>query len=138
MNHRYYGDSLKVELPNGSGRLATLDEVATEIARRLTRIFLRDDARGGRRPVFGDHPTFQTDPHWREHLLFYEFFHGEDGTGLGASHQTGWTALVAELIRECTMCRTQARTIPQRSPLEEGQRSDTDGSSSHREMVRKS
>jgi hypothetical protein len=74
-----------------------LFEVSREIARRLTSIFLRDAS--GRRPVFGESEKFQTDPHWRDHLLFYEYFHGDNGAGIGASHQTGWTGLVAALIR---------------------------------------
>jgi hypothetical protein len=98
--HRYYGDELKVELPRSSGNWATLDEAATEISRRLSRIFLRDGANGGRRPVFGDQATFQNDLHWRDHILFYEYFNGDTGAGLGASHQTGWTALVATLLQQ--------------------------------------
>ena len=98
--HRYYGDGCRVELPRGSGYQATLDEAATEISRRLTRIFTRDGVNGGR-PVFGDEDYFQTDPHWSDHILFYEYFHGETGAGLGASHQTGWTALVAMLLQQC-------------------------------------
>ncbi len=94
--HRYYGSSLTVELPRWSSDRVTLDRAADEIARRLVRIFLR--GRDGRRPVLGDVPLFQSDPHWRDLVPFYEYFHGDDGTGLGASHQTGWTALVAELI----------------------------------------
>ena len=94
--HRYYGASLKVELPRGGRRHASLDEVADEIAQRLVRIFLRDPS--GRRPVHGDVDLFQTDPRWRDYIPFYEYFHGDNGRGLGASHQTGWTALVAELI----------------------------------------
>jgi len=94
--HLYYGDGFKVECPTGSGRQMNLFEVSREIASRLTRIFLRD-ARG-RRPVFGGTEKFQTDPNWRDHLLFYEYFHGDNGSGLGASHQTGWTGLVAALI----------------------------------------
>jgi len=74
-----------------------LFEVSHEIERRLERIFLRDE--NGRRPVFGDAPRFQEDPHWRDHLLFYEYFHGDTGKGLGASHQTGWTGLIARLIQ---------------------------------------
>jgi hypothetical protein len=93
----YYGDTLKVECPTGSGQLMNLFEVAREIADRLTRIFLRDEH--GRRPVFGGAAQFQTDPRWRDHLLFYEYFHGDNGAGIGASHQTGWTGLVAALIR---------------------------------------
>ncbi len=94
--HRYYGSSLTVELPRGGRRRVSLDQAADEIARRLVKIFLRDPS--GRRPVFGDVRLFQTDPHWRDYIPFYEYFHGDNGSGLGASHQTGWTALVADLI----------------------------------------
>ena len=93
----YYGDSFKVECPTGSGRMMNLFEVAREIADRLAGIFLRD--KSGRRPVYGGAEKFQTDPHWRDHILFYEYFHGDNGAGLGASHQTGWTGAVASLIR---------------------------------------
>jgi hypothetical protein len=93
----YYGDNFKVECPTGSGRILNLFEVAKEIAERLIRIFLRDDR--GRRPVFGGVQKFDSDPHWRDHLLFYEYFHGDNGAGIGASHQTGWTGLVATLIQ---------------------------------------
>jgi hypothetical protein len=92
----YYGDSFKIECPTGSGKLMNFFEVAREIANRLIRIFLRNEA--GRRPVFGGAQKFQNDPHWRDHLLFYEYFHGDNGAGIGASHQTGWTGLVATLI----------------------------------------
>ncbi len=92
----YYGDNFRIECPTGSGNLMNLFEVAREIADRLARIFLRDA--NGRRPVYGGAETFQRDPHWRDHLLFYEYFHGDNGAGLGASHQTGWTGVVAGLI----------------------------------------
>jgi len=92
----YYGDSFKVECPTGSGCMMNLFEVATEISDRLTRIFLRNEQ--GRRPVYGGIERFQSDPHWRDHILFHEYFHGDNGAGLGASHQTGWTGLVAKLI----------------------------------------
>jgi len=92
----YYGDNFKIECPTGSGKLMNLFEVAREIAGRLTRIFLRDET--GRRPVFGGAEKFQHDPNWRDHLLFYEYFHGDNGAGIGASHQTGWTGVVALLI----------------------------------------
>jgi hypothetical protein len=91
----YYGDSFTIELPSGSGRHATLGEVARELAARLERVFLRDAH--GRRPVYGGADKFQTDPHWRDLILFYEYFHGDNGAGIGASHQTGWTALVGLL-----------------------------------------
>jgi hypothetical protein len=93
----YYGDNFKIECPTGSGKLMNLFEVSKEIADRLGRIFLRDEQ--GRRPVYGGTEKFQTDPNWRDHLLFYEYFHGDNGAGLGASHQTGWTGLVAKLIQ---------------------------------------
>ena len=93
----YYGDSFKIECPTGSGRMMNLFEVAKEIADRLTRIFLRNA--DGKRPVYGGTGKFQEDPHWRDHILFYEYFHGDNGAGLGASHQTGWTGLVAKTIQ---------------------------------------
>ncbi|HTP31529.1 MAG TPA: hypothetical protein VMJ75_05100 [Candidatus Acidoferrales bacterium] len=96
--HHYYGDEFKVECPTGSGRYATLWEVATEISRRLTRIFLPDAT--GRRPVHGDNGLFRDDPAWKNLVLFYEYFHGDDGSGIGASHQTGWTGLVAKLLQQ--------------------------------------
>ena len=92
----YYGDNFKIECPTGSGKLMNLFEVAREIANRLERIFLRDES--GRRPVYGGTEKFQTDPHWKDYILFYEYFHGDNGAGLGASHQTGWTGVVAKLI----------------------------------------
>jgi len=92
----YYGDSFKIEFPTGSGRMMNLFEVSREIANRLTRIFLRD--KSGRRPVFGGTEKFQTDSHWKDYVLFYEYFHGDNGAGLGASHQTGWTGLISKLI----------------------------------------
>jgi hypothetical protein len=93
----YYGDNFKIECPTGSGKLMNLFEVSKEIADRLIRTFTRD-ARG-RRPVYGGTEKFQTDPHWRDYILFYEYFQGDNGAGLGASHQTGWTGLVAKLIQ---------------------------------------
>jgi hypothetical protein len=93
----YYGDTFKIECPTGSGRLMNLFEVAHEISDRLTRIFLRNA--DGQRPVYGGLATFQSDPHWRDYILFHEYFHGENGAGLGASHQTGWTGVVAKLIQ---------------------------------------
>jgi hypothetical protein len=94
--HHYLGEDFKVECPTGSGRTMTLAQVADEISRRLSRIFLRDG--DGRRPVHGAAEKFQTDPHWRDLALFYEYFHGDNGAGIGASHQTGWTGLVAKLL----------------------------------------
>lgn len=94
--HNYYGDEFKIEMPVGSGRFVTIKEAADEIARRHTRIFLKDE--NGRRPVFGNNEKMQTDPHFKDYLLFHEYFHGETGQGLGASHQTGWTGLIAMLL----------------------------------------
>jgi hypothetical protein len=94
--YQYYGDEFKVECPTGSGKYLTLFEVAKEITHRLSRIFLRDE--NGNRPVYGGTKKFQQDPHWRDYILFYEYFHGDNGAGLGASHQTGWTGIIARLL----------------------------------------
>ena len=96
--HQHYGDAFKVECPTGSGVLMTLEEVADEISRRLVAIF--ETQPDGTRPLYGGTEKFQRDPHWRENLLFYEYFHGDNGAGIGASHQTGWTGLVAVLIEQ--------------------------------------
>ena len=93
----YYGDNFKIECPTGSGKTMDLFEVSKEISDRLTRTFLRDEE--GRRPVYGGTEKFQSDPHWQNLLLFYEYFHGDNGAGLGASHQTGWTGLVAKFVQ---------------------------------------
>jgi len=92
----YYGDNFRIECPTGSGKMMNLFEVSKEISDRLVSTFTRDAT--GRRPVYGGIEKFQTDPHWRDLILFYEYFHGDNGAGLGASHQTGWTGLVAKLI----------------------------------------
>jgi hypothetical protein len=92
----FYGPDFKVECPTGSGNYMTLFEVAKEIGRRLSSIFLRDEK--GQRPVYGGTKKFQDDPHWRDYILFYEYFHGDNGAGLGASHQTGWTGLIARSL----------------------------------------
>jgi hypothetical protein len=94
--YQFYGDDFKVECPTGSGKYMTLFEVAKEIGRRLSSIFLRDA--NGNRPVYGGAKKFQEDPHWRDYILFYEYFHGDNGAGIGASHQTGWTGLVARVM----------------------------------------
>ena len=96
--HHYFGDELRVEFPTGSGKTRALGEVAAELSRRLVRIFRRDGE--GRRPVNGGVEKFRDDPYWRDLILFSEYFHGESGAGLGASHQTGWTALVAKLLEQ--------------------------------------
>ncbi len=97
-HHYFLGNDFKVELPSGSGHKVTLWELTTDLSYRLIRIFLRDES--GRRPVYGKREKFQTDPHWRELILFHEYFHGDTGAGLGASHQTGWTGVVAKLIQQ--------------------------------------
>lgn len=89
----FYGPDFKVECPTGSGKYMTLFEVAKEISHRLSKIFLRDAS--GKRPVYGGTKKFQEDPYWRDYILFFEYFHGDNGAGLGASHQTGWTGLIA-------------------------------------------
>jgi hypothetical protein len=94
--HHYYGDDFKVECPTGSGQYLTLNEIAMELSRRLASTFLMDE--DGRRAVFGDRELFQRDPLWRDLIPFHEYFHGDTGRGVGASHQTGWTALVAKLL----------------------------------------
>ena len=96
--HYYLGDAFKVEFPTGSGQMLTLWEVAGELSHRLTSIFVR--GADGRRPVFGGIEKFQNDPYWRDLVLFHEYFHGDNGAGIGASHQTGWTGLVAKLIEQ--------------------------------------
>jgi hypothetical protein len=95
--HHYYGDDFKIECPTGSGQYVTINEVAAQLSGRLAKLFLRDEH--DRRPVFGDHEKFQRDPHFRDYLLFHEYFHGDSGRGVGASHQTGWTGLIAKLLQ---------------------------------------
>ncbi len=94
----YFGSDVMVEFPTGSGQRRNLGDIAGELSRRLSRLFLRDDA--GRRPAFGGTEKCQTDPHFKDHILFHEYFHGDNGAGIGASHQTGWTALVAKLLQQ--------------------------------------
>ena len=96
--HHYLGDSFRVECPTGSGQMMTLAEVAAELSRRMTRIFLRNDE--GYRPVHGTNGVYKSDPNWSDLVLFYEYFHGDDGSGVGASHQTGWTGVVAKLLQQ--------------------------------------
>jgi hypothetical protein len=95
--YAFYGDSFTVECPTGSGQYMTLFEVAQELSDRLTRIFLSDE--NGHRPVYGGAEKFQTDPYWKDYVLFYEYFHGDNGAGIGASHQTGWTGCIARIIQ---------------------------------------
>jgi hypothetical protein len=94
--HLYYGNDFQVECPTGSGNMMTLEQVAKELSRRVARIFLRDE--NGKRPVFGQCELFNSDPHWRDTVLFYEYFHGDTGRGCGASHQTGWTGLIVQIL----------------------------------------
>jgi hypothetical protein len=94
--HHYYGDDFKVEYPTGSGQLHTLDEISHALSKRLAGIFLRDEK--GRRPVFGNYEKLQTEPHFKDYILFYEYFHGDNGRGVGAAHQTGWTGLIGKLL----------------------------------------
>jgi hypothetical protein len=107
--HEYYGETLQVECPTGSGQLMNLDEIANEITRRLVGTFQR--GQDGRRPVFGANEKFQSDPHWRDYVPFHEYFHGDTGAGVGASHQTGWTALVAKMVDELFMKQTARSRI---------------------------
>ena len=109
--HRYYGDDFRVECPVGSGLYLNLEEVAIELSRRLSRLFLIDE--NGRRPVFGDSGRHQSDPAFRDNVLFYEYFHGDSGRGVGASHQTGWTGLVALLLRDISS-QAQTATIAEK------------------------
>ncbi|HKE21060.1 MAG TPA: hypothetical protein VKB88_01655, partial [Bryobacteraceae bacterium] len=96
--HHYLGDDFQVECPTGSGRMMNLWEVAAELSRRMTGIFLR--GADGARPVHGANLLFRDDPNWRDLVLFYEYFHGENGSGVGASHQTGWTGLIGKLMQQ--------------------------------------
>jgi hypothetical protein len=114
-HYRYYGDNLKVECPTGSGTMMTLFEVSQELARRLAGTFLR--GADGRRPVYGGTRVFQDDPHWRDLILFYEYFHGDNGAGLGASHQTGWTGVVAKLIQNLGQFDADTVLKDQRWPM---------------------
>ncbi|HEY3699857.1 MAG TPA: hypothetical protein VGK97_11030 [Spongiibacteraceae bacterium] len=103
--HHYYGDDFRIECPTGSGNFISINDVADEIACRLTRIFLKDEH--GRRPVFGQDAQLQSDPHFRDYVLFYEYFHGDNGRGVGAAHQTGWTGLVAKLLQPRSYTKTE-------------------------------
>ena len=98
--HSYYGDSFQVECPTNSGQLMNLQQVADEIAKRLSRIFLRDN--DGRRPMYANIERFQADPNWRDLIMFHEYFNGDTGEGIGASHQTGWTGLIARILQQTT------------------------------------
>jgi hypothetical protein len=110
--HLFYGDSFTIEYPTGSGRMMNLHAIAGELSGRLISIFTKNEAHGGNRPVYGGTQKFQTDPHWRDLILFFEYFHGDNGAGIGASHQTGWTGTVA-LFMELYNSIWQYRTTPE-------------------------
>jgi hypothetical protein len=114
--YAFYGDDFTVECPTGSGNRMTLFGVAEEITRRLGKIFLRDE--NGRRPAYGGAAKFQDDPYWRDLVLFYEYFHGDNGAGLGASHQTGWTGTIARLIDIFGRVSSEAALMTPRERLE--------------------
>src|SRR3954447_10511550 len=120
--HLFYGDDLKVECPTRSGTYMTLGEVARELERRLSSIFLPDSS--GARPVHGGNPQYASDPHWKDLVLFYEYFHGETGRGVGASHQTGWTALCIRFIEDIARARdgANAETTSGTTPTSAGAR----------------
>jgi hypothetical protein len=111
--HHYYGDDFKVECPTGSGHFKTIAEVVDELARRLSRLFLKGD--DGQRPVLKYHSKLATDPHFKDYVLFHEYFHGDNGRGVGASHQTGWTGLVAKLLQPRKVSTTHTTAKPGKS-----------------------
>src|SRR5438046_3723421 len=110
--HHYYGDEFKVECPTGSGQFKTINEIADELSRRLAKLFLKGE--DGQRPVLKYHPKLATDPHFKDYVLFHEYFHGDNGRGVGASHQTGWTGLVAKLLQPRNKAAKQT-TAPKRA-----------------------
>ncbi|HXW82808.1 MAG TPA: hypothetical protein VEJ86_00245, partial [Candidatus Binataceae bacterium] len=114
--HHFYGDALKVEYPTGSGNLLDLKSIARELAGRLVRLFVPDS--GGTRPVHGRDRRYAEDPAWKDLLQFYEYFHGDDGRGIGAAHQTGWTAMVTRALEEIAKARTEVRvSVPPVRPV---------------------
>jgi hypothetical protein len=129
--YTYYGNAFTIECPTGSGRQMNLYQVAEELTRRLASIFLRD--KDGRRPVYGGTRKFQEDPHWRDLILFYEYFHGDNGAGLGASHQTGWTGVIARGIHlfatstaeEFLMLGAAKASTMEMEPMQSGQTGGT-------------
>lgn len=124
--YTFYGDDFKVECPTGSGNYMTLFEVSKEIGRRVSSIFLREA--NGQRPVYGGTKKFQEDPHWRDYVLFYEYFHGDNGAGLGASHQTGWTGLIARILDLSARLTPEAAMLPPAVLLGEMTREQVTGS----------
>jgi hypothetical protein len=111
--HHFYGDELRVECPTGSGKWMNLDEVARDLSSRLASLFQADTK--GRRPCHGDNARYANDPHWRDLVLFHECFHADTGRGIGATHQTGWTALVIRLLEDLARGRAADRQTRQRS-----------------------
>jgi len=120
--HHYYGDDFKVECPTGSGQLMTIRQIADELSRRLTKLFLKGE--DGQRPVLKYHPKLATDPHFKDYVLFHEYFHGDNGRGVGASHQTGWTGLVAKLLQPRTIVGREERGVHAASTPKASNRSD--------------
>jgi hypothetical protein len=116
--YAYYGDEFTVECPTGSGQHMNLFQVAREIASRLANIFLKDDQ--GRRPVYGGTSKFQDDPYWSDYVLFYEYFHGDNGAGLGASHQTGWTGIIAQIMQMFAILKPEVLLSMERKLLYAG------------------
>jgi hypothetical protein len=121
--HHYYGDDFKVECPTGSGHLLTIKEVADELARRLSRLFLKGE--GGQRPVLKYHPKLASDPHFKDYVLFHEYFHGDTGRGVGASHQTGWTGLIAKMIQPRSASEPSGHAAAQLDTSEDVSRRET-------------
>jgi hypothetical protein len=116
--HHYYGDDFKVEYPTNSGTYLTLNEISIELSKRLARLFLRDDK--GRRAIFGQNEKLQFDPHFNNYILFFEYFHGDNGRGAGASHQTGWTGLITKLLFPRKTMSTAAPASPPAEPQKPG------------------
>jgi hypothetical protein len=96
--HKYYGDDFKIEYPSKSGQYLTLDQIAKELSQRLMKLFVKNAE--GKRPIYNNNSRLQNDPYFKDHILFFEYFHGDSGAGLGASHQTGWTGLIADMIHK--------------------------------------
>jgi hypothetical protein len=127
--YSYYGDDLKVECPTGSGQYMNLYQVSEEIANRMGAIYLRNHE--GRRPVYGGSKKFVDDPHWRDHLMFHEYFHGDNGAGLGASHQTGWTANIPSLMQLFAMINPQMVLHPVEALAELGRQPGLEAPGAH-------
>jgi hypothetical protein len=131
--YAYYGDEFTVECPTGSGQQMTLWQISQELSLRLSRIFLQDADQ--RRPVYGGLEKFQTDPHWRDYILFHEYFHGDNGAGLGASHQTGWTGLVAWIMKTSSSVTDFEAAFEMLSAQQKGPRSPSNRSQARESEV---